>query len=119
MLRAGIHSARSSNWKPGLERSKPNHSSSDSRNTAAEVHSATQRALRATCASSPRMPAIKTAPTSGRNVMIVRRWGILLTTVSPATAEHVPGYQEHHADQHREGVVVDVTGLQARRLPGD
>src|SRR5919109_1219102 len=108
MLSAGIHSARSSNWKPVMLRSNPNHSSSDSRNTAAEVHSATQRALCATWMSSPRMPAMKAAPTSGRKVMIVRRWGILLTTISPAAAEQIPGYQEDDADQHRESVVIDI-----------
>src|SRR5262245_56518527 len=118
MLSAGIHSARSSNWKPGLVRSNPNHSSRESRNTADEVHSATQRALRATCASSPRMPAMKTAPTSGRKVMIVRRWGMLLT-ISPSAAEQIPGHQDDDADQHREGVVIDVAGLQPGRLLGD
>ncbi|MND06448.1 hypothetical protein D3C83_278230 [compost metagenome] len=42
-----------------------------------EVHSATQRALRATLASSPRMVAMSSAPTSGRKVMIDSRLGIL------------------------------------------
>src|SRR5262245_55545213 len=119
MLSAGIHSECSSNWKPGLLRSNPNHNSSDNRNTAMEVHSATQRALRATCTSSPRMPPMKTAPTSGRKVMIVRRWGMLLTTISPAAAEQIPGHQENDADQHRESVVIDVARLQARRLLRD
>src|SRR5215813_4308075 len=118
MLSAGIHSARSSNWKPGLLRSKPNHSRRDSRNTADDVHNATQRALRVTCMSSPRVLAMMTAPTSGRNVMIVRRWGILFT-ISPSAAEQIPGHQDDDTDQHRERVVIDVAGLQLRRLLGD
>src|ERR1700731_2026266 len=33
--------------------------------------------------------------------------------------EQIPGRQRGSAKQHREGVMVDVAGLQAHRVPGD
>src|SRR3954465_3185890 len=110
MCSAGIHSAFSSNWKPGLVRSKLNQMKSDSRNTTDEVMSAIIRALLATNASSPRVKTIRTAPRSGRNVVRER---IGKPVISPSNEQiEIPGDQRDHADHHGEGIVVDISALQ-------
>src|SRR5579883_1321702 len=116
MLKAGIHSAFSTNWKSWLEASKPNHRSSETRKVSSEVHSAVQRALRAPASLSPRTKRkMRTAPRVGRNVT-TERIGKWLIVLAP-DGEEIPGDDQHQADQHGEGVVVDVAGLQPRRAP--
>ena len=58
----------------------------------------------------PRSTRIASAPSSGRKVM--REAGRWLMARLPA---HEPGGQRHHAEQHREGVVIDIAGLQPDR----
>src|SRR5690242_1737796 len=68
MLKDGIQSARSTNWKSGELESKSTHSFSDSTKTMSEVQSAIERAFFAVVASSPRVSIMSAAPTSGRKV---------------------------------------------------
>src|SRR5690242_6163013 len=69
MLKDGIHSARSTNWKSGELGSKSTHNFSDRTKTMSEVQSAIERAFFPVVASSPRVTMMRTAPTSGRKVM--------------------------------------------------
>src|SRR5215510_2001369 len=73
------------------------------------VQSATQRALRFSASPSPRIIMMSSAPTSGRK-MVTDRIGQLMSTCP--SAEHEPGDERRHADQHGESVVVEITGLQ-------
>src|SRR5262249_55479091 len=111
MPKAGIQSACSTNWNSADPRSKPNQRISDSRKVRSEVQSASQRALRATAAGSPRSSRIRTLPTIGKKVTM-ERIGQLLMMRSASPPEEIPADDQHHADQHDEGVVVDIAGLQ-------
>src|ERR1700761_8880020 len=109
--------AFSVNWKSPFFGSKPVHRKIDSTKVMIDVHSAPHRALRCEAASSPRTKSrIKPAPTKGRNVTSDRRCGRLLITPSPPDRIKVVGHYRSDADQHREGVVIDVTALQLAGL---
>src|SRR5436309_12023022 len=84
-----------------------------------EVHSATQRAFRATSAGSPLMKSSNKAPTSGRKVMTERSGKLVIACALPSMQlnEEIPGDEDHHPDQHGEGVVVHITGLQGAGAP--
>src|SRR5262245_38909656 len=73
------------------------------------VQSAIQRALRFSASPSPRIIMMSSAPTSGRKI-VTERIGQLISTC-PST-EHEPGDERRYADQHGEGVVVEIAGLQ-------
>src|SRR5262245_47035210 len=114
MPKAGIQVACSTNWKSALVRSNSNHSTADSRKVSSEVQSARYRALRATASGSPRRNRIRTDPTTGRKVTM-ERIGQSLMVRSPRLPVEIPGHQQHDADQHGEGIVVDVARLQLAR----
>src|SRR5512133_3548175 len=119
MLKAGIQTALSCIWKSAVPGSKLNQMPSDSRNVATEVSSATLRVLRATTSGWPRMATIKAAPSSGRNVTSERTGKLANVGASTGHAKQIPGDENQHADQHGEGVVEDVAGLQPYRAAGD
>src|SRR3546814_5754707 len=75
MLKAGIQSARSTNWKSALARSKRNHRNSETAKVTSEAHSAMERAFLAAKASSSwrTKKRIHKAPASGRQVIVESR----------------------------------------------
>src|SRR6185295_15028705 len=84
-----------------------------------EVHSATQRALRATNAGSPLMKSSSSAPASGRKVMAERSGKPFIASrpLSMHLNEEIPGDKDHHPNQHGEGVVIHIPGLQGTGAP--
>src|SRR5512144_141852 len=119
MLKAGIQMPLSCIWKSAVPGSKLNQIPRDSRNVATEVSSATLRALRVTTSGSARMTMMKAAPSSGRNVTRERIGKLANAGASTSHAEQVPADEDQHADQHGEGVVKDVAGLQPHCAAGD
>src|SRR5204863_8290243 len=74
------------------------------------------RALRATIASSPREVMMNPTPTRGRNVTSDRSGQWLMAR--PRSPRHqIPGDQGADTEQHGEGVVVDIAGLQPASFP--
>src|SRR5579863_6719367 len=110
MPKDGIHSCVSTNWKSAVVGSKSTHSRIDSANVISDVHRAAMRALRATTSGVPRTQAMNTAPTTGRKVTSDRIGQ--LAVMAPSPEQQIPGDQQHDADQHGKGIVVDVAGLQ-------
>src|SRR5689334_21625884 len=111
MLKPGSHGARSTNWKSARVGSKAPHSAIAKARSMSEVQSAIHRALRATASASPRSMRMSTTPASGRNVTRVRM-GKFSITASEDLPEEIPRDEQHHADQHDEGVVVEISRLQ-------
>src|SRR5262245_12623077 len=111
------HGFFSTNWNSDEAASKREASSSVMARSTTVTHSATQRALRFTDASSPGSSMMKSAPTSGRKVM-TDSIGQLAMSVASAR-EHEPCDEQRSADQHGEGVVVEIPGLQPHHIAGD
>src|SRR5499433_4254629 len=111
------HGLRSTNWNSAEAGSKREASISTITRSISVTHNATQRALRLTAASSPGSTMMNSAPSSGRNV-ITESIGQLAMSVASAR-EHEPGDERRRSDHHREGVVVEVAGLQAHHIAGD
>src|SRR5579862_7837098 len=111
------HGFFSTNWNSGEPESKRHTRISEIAKVMIVTHSATQRALRATEASSCRISMMNRAPSSGRKV-VTERIGQLVISVA-STHEHEPGDEGRDPDQHGEGVVVHVAGLQAHHAAGD
>src|SRR5512139_2796880 len=111
MLSAGTQSIFSSNWKPALVASKRAHRSSEIRKVTTEVTRATLRQLRSTASFGPLTIRQNSAATSGRKVTSERMGQLVI--VLPH--EHEVGDEGGHADQHHEGVVVEVAGLEAHQ----
>src|SRR6202521_2756006 len=109
--------ARSTNWKSAVFGSNSNHSASDNAKSNSDVHSAMLRALRATTASSPRAIRIKAAPTNGKKVTSERSGQWITAAFLRSPREQVPGHDRDEPDHHREGIVIEVAGLQSARLP--
>src|SRR5215467_3155788 len=101
----------STNWNSGEPASKRHTRISEITNVIRVVHSATQRALRAMEASSPRIAMMNNAPSNGRNV-VTERMGQLAIS-APPIGKHEPGDKDRDADQHGKRVVVHVASLQA------
>ena len=80
------------------------------------VHSAMLRMLRARCSPSSRISRIRNAPTSGRNVTVREDRPVghqmLLPNIIQVT-------RRGDADQHGEGIVVEIAGLQLDHAVGD
>src|SRR5712671_3938452 len=110
-------SARSTNWKSAVLGSNSNHSTSDSTKSISDVHNAMLRALRATTASSPRAIRMKAVPTSGKKVTSERSGQWITAAFLRSPREQVPGHDRNEPDHHREGVMIEVAGLQSARLP--
>src|SRR6185312_10806302 len=101
----------STNWKSVLAGSKRAIRISETAKVTMVVHSAIQRAVRLAASSPPRASSqTKSAPSSGRNVTTERIGQVVILLASHA--EHEPGDQAGDADQHREGIVIEVAGLQ-------
>src|SRR5258708_35859189 len=98
MPQAGSQLAFSTNWKPACVWSNFAHSTRDSANTIRLVHSAAQRALDATVASSPRTDMITAPPTSGSQVSRDSRGKPASFMGSPENQEDAD--QHDDADQH-------------------
>src|SRR5579862_3429942 len=113
MLNCGSQAACSTNWNSAELESKLAQIMSAKTRSMSEVQSAIQRALRATSSASPRRIMIAATPTSGRKVTRVRSGQFCIA--SPDLEQEIPGEERHHADQHREGIVVEVTRLEAAR----
>src|SRR5262245_60896153 len=112
------HGFFSTNWNSAEAASKRDASRSAIARSTTVTHSAIQRALRLTAGSSPAGSTMMiSAPTSGRKV-ITDSIGQLNMSVAPAR-EHEPGDEQRRADQHGEGVVVEVAGLQPHGIAGD
>src|SRR6185437_2349736 len=109
MLSAGIQATFSSNWKPALVGSKWTHSSSETRKVTSEVISAALRQLRSTASLGPCTTMQNSAPTKGRKVM-TERIGQLAIVLSHE--QHEVADQRGNADQHHEGVVVQIPALE-------
>src|SRR5579883_2723129 len=84
-----------------------------------EVQSAIQRALRATASLSPRKTRMKATPASGRKVTRERRGQFSMKARSGDLPQEIPGDEGDDADQHDEGVVVEIAGLQPCGPNGD
>src|SRR5258707_4813970 len=104
----------STNWNSGEPASKRHTRISEIAKVISVVHSATQRALRAMEASSPRIATMNSAPSSGRKV-VTERIGQLAISVSP-TGKHEPGDEGRNTDQHGKCIVIHVSGLQAHDI---
>ena len=106
----------STSWKPACagSKSRPDHQR-QRRTSRSDVHSAT---LRGCCGprppGSPRMKMMNATPSRGRNVTSESS-GQSPHDAHPTVTEQVPADQHGDADQHDEGVVVDVAGLQPHR----
>src|SRR5215467_12792762 len=111
------HGLRSTNWNSAEAGSKREASISTITRSISVTHNATQRALRLTAASSPGSTMMNSAPSSGRNVM-TESIGQLAMSVASAR-EHEPGDERRRSDHHREGVMVEVAGLQPHDVAGD
>src|SRR6201999_1876943 len=111
------HGFFSTNWNSADAASKRDASSSVTARSITVTHSATQRALRFTDASSPGSSMMNSAPTSGRKVT-TDSIGQLAMSVASAR-EREPCDEQRSADQHGERVVVEIAGLQPHHAAGD
>src|SRR5579864_32433 len=114
MLNCGSHAACSTNWKSEVVGSKFAQMTSESPRSTSEVQSAIQRALRAMSSACPRRIRIANTPKSGRNVTRLRS-GQLVIACSTDLEHEIPRHERHDADQHREGIVIEVSGLKPAR----
>src|SRR5690348_10655273 len=105
----------STNWKFDVWVSKNTGSHSETTKVASVVHSAIQRMLRREPSSSPRISMMQATPRIGRKVMTERTGQSVMVSFRPSGREDEPGEDRREADQHREGVVVEVARLQADR----
>src|SRR5215467_3999348 len=107
----------SMNWNSGEPTSKRHTRINEIAKVISVVHSATQRALRAIEASSPRIAMINNAPSSGRNV-VTERIGQLAMSVPP-NGKDEPSDEGRNTDQHGKRVVVHIAGLQTHDVASD
>src|SRR5262245_18131447 len=103
------HGFFSTNWNSGELGSKRKTMISETAKVISVVQSATQRALRLSASPSLRIIMMNSAPASGRKV-VTERIGQLMS--AHPSAEHEPSDERCDADQHGEGIVVEITGLQ-------
>src|SRR5262245_50825237 len=116
MPRPVSHGAFSTSWNPACAGSKLRQTATDNRKVSSDVQSAIARLLRATISSSPRRMTISTTPTRGTKVTSVSSGQSAMA--SPERPIEVPADQRRDADQHDEGIVVDVAGLQPHHALG-
>src|SRR5258708_5930328 len=109
------------NWNSAVVGSNHAQMNSDRTKVTSDVHSAIQRAFCAISAGSRRgSMKMRATPTSGRNVVRVRIGKLLVMAgPSPDRLEEEPRHHDDGADQDSEGVVVDVTALQAPGAHGE
>src|SRR5262249_448552 len=123
------------NWNSASFGSKCQSRISDVAKVMIVVQSATQRALRFSASPSPpRSNRMNSAPTSGRKVT-TERTGQLMALPQPCAfpkpgfhfsgawlvlpREREPSDEGSRADQHGEGIVIEITGLQPHHVAGD
>src|SRR3569623_1030803 len=83
------------------------------------VHSAIQREVPRAMAELPRaISAMRIAPSSGRKVT-TERIGQVICRNPSVHREHEPGDDRRRADQHGEGVVIEVAALEAHDVARD
>src|SRR6185369_304388 len=116
MLSAGTQASFSSNWKPALVGSKCTHRSSETTNVISEVISAALRQLRSTASLGPWTTRQNSAPTSGRKVT-TERIGQLAIVLSHE--QHEVADERGNADQHYEGIVVQIPALEPAKHAGE
>src|ERR1700722_4700445 len=110
MLKPGSQRASSTSWKSPRVGSKSAQTQKASPRSARVKKSAIQRAFRATSASVPRSTIIQSTAASGRKMTRLR---IAFVIASPDQRQQViPRHQHDDADQHGEGVVVEIPRLQ-------
>ena len=88
------------------------------RTSRASTISAIQRTMLSTRSSLPGTNSSSSAPTAGRKVMTVRMVVVEVHPKQPPGRDR-PGEQRGDADQHGEGIVVEVAGLQLDDARGD
>src|SRR4029453_1161636 len=108
MPSAGTQSIFSSNWKPALVASKRAHRISEMRKVTIEVTRATLRQLRSTASFGPLTIRQNSAPTSGRKVTSERMGQLVIVLPPHQRGVDEVGDERRHADQHHEGVGVEV-----------
>src|SRR5215468_9986147 len=111
------HGFLSTNWNSGEPASKRHTTISEIAKVIKVVQSATQRALPAMEASSPRIAMMNSAPSSGRNV-VTERIGQLAISLPP-DGNPEPGDEGRNPDQHGKRIVIHVAGLQAYGVARD
>src|SRR3569832_2017796 len=99
------HSCFSTNWNSAEAVSKWVTSRTETANVTTVVHSAIQRDV-------PRaISAMRIAPSSGRKAT-TERIGQVICRNPSVHREHEPGDDRRRADEHGEGVVIEVTALE-------
>src|SRR5665213_2575641 len=103
----------STNWNSGELGSKRHTITSEIAKVTSVVHIATQRAVPRASRLLPRTSMMNSAPSSGRNVTTERMGQFRFMSFH---RQHEPGDEGGRADQHGEGVMVEVAGLQPHHV---
>src|SRR3569833_1574944 len=113
------HSCFSTNWNSAEAVSKWVTSRTETANVTTVVHSAIQRDVPRAIGEWPRaISAMRIAPSSGRKVT-TERIGQVICRNPSIHQEHVPGDDRCRADEHGEGVVIEVSGLEPHDVARD
>src|ERR1700722_1353141 len=99
----------STNWNSAELGSKRHTITSEIAKVTSVVHIATQRAVPRASPSLPRTSMMNSAPSSGRKVTTERMGQFRFMSFH---RQHEPGDEGGSADQHGEGVVIEIAGLQ-------
>src|SRR6185437_3409451 len=105
----------STNWNSAEPASKRHTITSEIAKVTSVVHIATQRAVPRASRSLPRTSNMtSSAPSSGKKVTTERMGQLRFMSFH---RQHEPGNEGGCADQHGEGVMIKVAGLQAHHIP--
>src|SRR3569832_2968231 len=111
------HSCFSTNWNSAEAVSKWVTSRTETANVTFVVHSAIQRDVPRAIGELPRaFSAMRIAPSSGRMVT-TERIGQVICRNPSVHREHEPSDDRRRADEHGEGVVIEVAALQPHDVP--
>src|SRR4029077_14252991 len=105
----------STNWNSAELGSKRHTITSEIAKVTSVVHIATQRAVPRASLSLPRTSMMKAAPKSGRKVTTERMGQLRFMSFH---RQHEPGDEGGSANQHGEGVVIKIAGLQPHHVAG-
>src|SRR6185437_7589415 len=109
----------STNWNSADAVSKWVTSSTETAKVTTVVHSAIQREVPRANGELPcAISAMRIAPSSGRKVT-TERIGQVICRNPSVHREHEPGDDRRRADQHGEGVVIEVAALEAHDVARD
>src|ERR1700722_11619085 len=106
----------STNWNSAELGSKRHTITSEIAKVTSVVHIATQRAVPRARLSLPRTSVMNSAPSNGRKVTTDRMGQLRFMLFH---RQHEPGDEGGRADQHGEGVVVEIAGLQPHHVARD